>query len=59
MADGNSKRKRTSKKSQGLRRSSRRVRLTPVQKALLGKGPTANYRPMTKAEADEYARNSK
>ena len=46
--------KRTSKTSRGERRSSRPVRLSRLEKALLGKGPTANYRPMTKQETDDY-----
>lgn len=46
--------KRTSKKSAGERRSSKPVKLTRVQKFLLGKGPLVNYKPLTKDEIDAY-----
>lgn len=45
MADGNSKKKRTHKISQGKRRSSRPVKLTRLQLALMGKGPTGTWKP--------------
>lgn len=41
--------KRTSKKSGGERRSSRPVKLSRLELALLGKGPTGTYKP-AKAE---------
>lgn len=51
---GGSQKKRTHKISTGERRSSKPVRLSPIELALLGKGPTANYRPMSKQEQDIY-----
>lgn len=37
--------KRTSKKSAGERRSSRPVKLSRLELALLGKGPAGTYKP--------------
>ena len=43
---GGGKKSRTHKISQGQRRSSRKVKLTGLELALLGKGPTAHYKPL-------------
>lgn len=51
--------KRTSKTSSRERKSSRRVQLTGLQKALLGGGIVRSYRPLTKQESDGHARAAK